>query len=98
MFVCRETDRDGKMGSKTATALREGETPTKTAANGADVSEIDVASIGHVVGEYTTGKQMQILEGPEAVRRNVPMYIGGTDSKGMHHLFKEVSDNSVDEA
>ena len=32
------------------------------------------------------------------MRRNVPMYIGGADAKGLHHLFTEVSDNSVDEA
>ena len=55
------------------------------------------ASVGHVKGDYG-GDQIQVLEGLEAVRRNVAMYIGGTDSKGLHHLFTEVSDNSVDEA
>ncbi len=56
-----------------------------------------VESAGHVTAAYG-GNQIQVLEGLEAVRRNVPMYIGGTDSKGLHHLFTEVSDNSVDEA
>jgi DNA gyrase subunit B len=54
-------------------------------------------AVGHVQGAYG-GNQIQVLEGLEAVRRNVPMYIGTTDSKGLHHLFTEVSDNSVDEA
>ncbi|MCS6776666.1 MAG: DNA topoisomerase subunit B, partial [Chloroherpetonaceae bacterium] len=53
--------------------------------------------LARVTGEYTAG-HMQVLEGLEAVRQNVPMYIGGKDSNGLHHLFKEVSDNSVDEA
>lgn len=85
------------MGSKTATPLREEEPPKPIAVNGSTLSEKDVASIGHVSGDYGH-EQIQVLEGLEAVRRNVPMYIGTTDSKGMHHLFKEVSDNSVDEA
>jgi DNA gyrase subunit B len=42
--------------------------------------------------------QLQVLEGLAAVRRHPAMYIGGKDHKGLHHLFVEVSDNSIDEA
>ncbi len=73
--------------------------PRSAAQRDADNLQVDVdsAAVGHVTGDYG-GDQIQVLEGLDAVRRNVAMYIGTNDSKGLHHLFTEVSDNAVDEA
>lgn len=47
--------------------------------------------------EYTA-KQIQVLEGLEPVRKRPAMYIGSTDSIGLHESLREIIDNSVDES
>jgi DNA gyrase subunit B len=62
-----------------------------------DQLEIIDAISSKVEGDYNAS-QIQVLEGLEAVRKRPGMYVGDNGKRGLHQLFKEVLDNSVDEA
>jgi topoisomerase-4 subunit B len=76
---------DDLFGDARATPAPKRAREEKSAGNVAHASSYSAADI-------------EVLEGLEPVRRRPGMYIGGTDSNALHHLFAEVIDNSMDEA
>lgn len=80
----------------TKTEIPEPQSPVET--TGVEVIGDATNGLQSAVESEYTAQQLTVLKGLEAVRKRPAMYIGDTGPRGLHHLFVEVLDNSVDEA
>ena len=80
-----------------APAAANGYAPSPNGADGFEAGEGEVAPQLRKIENAYDENSLSRLEGLEAVRHRPAMYIGDTGLNGMHHLFKEIIDNSIDE-
>ncbi len=92
-----KTNKDGEVtGKAPAGAAANGNGAAPSSAEEPANGQASSLGVQRVEQKYDANNLSE-LEGLEAVRRRPGMYIGDTGVSGLHHLFKEIIDNSIDE-